>query len=158
MLGAAAAQVRDPLTPAEADQLRDTATHLDKRLELLLQFAAARLTQFDQIRTASPRPPGRDDQLYTLLRQYKLILPELDDAADDLSQQPNEYKVAKVLDTTIAGLQKLDTTLHKIQSASSPSDLANYRFALDDCLDVTSDSLQNAQNDRAQAGKPKTSR
>lgn len=150
---AAAAQARDPLTPAEGDQLRDTATQLDKRIGLLVQFAGARLTKFEQIRTASPRPPGRDPQLYELLRQYAAILPEMDDAADDLTQQPKQYKVAKVLDNAIVEIQKMDATLRHIQTDSSPADLANYHFELDNCLDVTSDSLQNAQQDRAQAGK-----
>lgn len=145
---------QDPLTRQEADQVRSTADKLDKRVPLLLQFAAARLARFEQIRTASPRPPGRDAELYTLLSQYKAILPEMDDAVDDLAQQPKQYKVAKVLDAAIASLQALTATLRQIQAASTPADLANYHFMLQDCLDVTGDSLQNAQQTRAQAGKP----
>ncbi|HUX65862.1 MAG TPA: hypothetical protein VMV31_00080 [Terriglobales bacterium] len=144
----------DPLTPQEADQVRSTADHLDKRVPLLLRFAADRLARFDQVRTASPRPPGRDPELYSLLTQYKAILPEADDAVDDLAQYPKQYKVAKVLDAAIASLQAMATTLRHLQTASTPADLANYHFMLQDCLDVTGDSLQNAQQTRAQAGKP----
>lgn len=144
----------DPLSRDEGDALRDTADKLDQRVKLLLQFATARITTFTTVRDASPRPPGRDDQLYGLLRQYRAILPEFDDAVDDMSSQPKQYKVAKVLDEAIAGLQALATTLQHIQASSTPADMANYHFILQDCVDTTSESLQNAQQARAQAGKP----
>ena len=153
----AQAALRDPLTPAEADQVRDTSSRLDKRVPLLLSFAAARLSQFEQVRTASPRPPGREQQMYALLREYAAILPEFDDAVDDLasgvinSDSPKHYNVGKVLTPGVASLLQLQAQLHQIQSQSSPSDLASYRFELENCLDVTADSLQNAQQDLAAA-------
>lgn len=157
----ALSQLRDPLTPAEADQVRNTAGNLDKRVPLLLQFAQERLTRFDQVRTASPRPPDRANQLYALLRQYKAILPELDDAVDDLAagdttseSAHRKYNVPKVLTPAIAALQKMQTLLQRLQTDSTPADLATYHFELQDCLDVTGDSLQNAQQDLAAAGKP----
>ena len=158
----AAAQLRDPLTPAEADQVRNTAGNMDKRVPLLLQFAQLRLDRFEQVRSASPRPPDRTAQLYALLRQYKAILPELDDAVDDLSSGETtsesahpKYNVPKVLTPAIAALQKMQSQLQHLQTDSTPADLATYHFELQDCLDATGDSLQNAQQDLAAAGKPK---
>lgn len=157
---AARAQFQDPLTPAEANQVRNTAGRLDQRVPLLLQFAELRLARFEQVSAASPRPPGRAAQLYAQLTQYKEIIPELDDAMDDLAQgaATSETKsgtrdAPKVLDAAITRLQALVARLRHIQAASTPADLATYHFMLDDCLDVTSDSLQNAQEDRARAGK-----
>lgn len=146
---ALALQVRDPLTAAEANQVRDTAGKLDKRVALLLSFAQLRLTRFDQVRTAAPPAPDRDNELYDLLRQYHAILPELDDAVDDLMDAgPKEYKIPKILDDLIKGENALLATLHRIQTASAPADLANYHFELQDCIDRTTDSLQNAEDDR----------
>jgi len=157
--GAARAQVRDPLTPSEAAQVRDTAGRPEKRLPLLLAFAEQRLTQFEQVRLATPRPPGRDAQLYALLRQYAAILPEYDDAAADLASgasatslsDQKKYNLPKILIPAVATLQSLQTMLQHIQTASSPSDLANYHFELQDCLDVTSDTLQDTQDELAPA-------
>ena len=146
--------MRDPLTPADAAQVRDTSVRLDKRIPLLLGFAEDRLTRFEQLRTATPRPPDRGAHLYALLRQYAEILPEADDAIGDLasgvtsSESPKKYNVPKALDPAIVQLQHLRAMLQQIRQASSPSDLANYHFELQNCLDVTSDSLQNAQQDR----------
>ncbi|MGH9393599.1 MAG: hypothetical protein ACRD1E_05470 [Terriglobales bacterium] len=146
------AQVRDPLTPQEADQVRDTAGHLDRRLPLLLGFAQLRLERFEQVRAASPRPPDRDTQLYALLMQFRGILPEFDNAVDDLLSAPaKQYKTAKILDQALTRLNALNAALHRIQSDSTPSDLATYHFALDSCLDVASDSLQNVE--AARTGK-----
>jgi hypothetical protein len=151
MVGAsAAAQARDPLTPQEAEQVRDTAGKLDKRVPLLLQFAGARLQQFEQVRTAVPGAADRADRLYALLRQYAAILPELDDAVDDLADSRDDkdgphYNVGKVLGKAITDLQQLQAQLQHIQANSAPADLASYHFELQNCLDATQDSLQNAQ-------------
>lgn len=159
----AAAQLRDPLTPAEADQVRNTAGNLDKRVPLLLHFAQQRLTRFEQIRTASPRPPDRAAQMYAQLRQYKAILPEFDDAVDDLSSGETtsesshaKYNVPKVLAPVIVALQQMQADLQRLRKDSTPADLATYHFELDDCLDATGDSLQNAEQDLAAARKPRT--
>ncbi|MGH9415399.1 MAG: hypothetical protein ACRD01_02115 [Terriglobales bacterium] len=143
------AQVRDPLTAAEANQVRDTADKLDKRVPLLLSFAQLRLTRFEQVRTAAPPAPDRDNELYDLLRQYHAILPELDDAVDDLvAAGPKQYKIPKVLEALIKGENALLASLQHIQTASAPADLANYHFELQDCVDRTTDSLQNAEDAR----------
>ncbi|HXE31779.1 MAG TPA: hypothetical protein VN515_08260 [Terriglobales bacterium] len=149
------AQSRDPLTPAEAGQVRDTAGKLDQRIPLLLKFAGERLARFEQIRQESPRPPGRDAQLYALLEEYKAILPEMDDAVSDAASglttsesDGKKFNLNKIVGDVIAADQGFATTLQHIQSASTPADLANYHFMLDDCLDVTADSLQNAKDSR----------
>ncbi|HXR97969.1 MAG TPA: hypothetical protein VN709_09015 [Terriglobales bacterium] len=148
-------QQRDPLTPVEADRIRDTAGSLDQRVAVLLQFAQARLTQFDKVRNASPRPPDRETKLYELLRQYNAILPEAEDALDDVlsgggtsatssDSAVKKYNVPKVLKATLASLSRLSADLQRIQSSSTPADLATYHFVLDDCLSITNDFLQDA--------------
>jgi hypothetical protein len=151
--------VHDPLTPAEADQVRDTAGKPEKRLPLLLSFAEQRLAAFEKLRAASPRPPQRDAQLYTLLREYALILPEFDDAASDFASGADatslsdrkKYNVPKILAPVLARLQQLQATLQHIQSDSSPTDLANYHFELQHCLDVTGDTIADIQDELSPA-------
>lgn len=149
--------VHDPLTTAEADQVRDTAGQPEKRLPLLLSFAEQRLATFEKLRTASPRPPQRDAQLYTLLREYALILPEFDDAASDFASGADatslsdrkKYNIPKLLTPVLASARKLQTTLQQIQSDSSSADLADYHFELQHCLDVTSDTIADLQDELA---------
>ncbi|MGH9488338.1 MAG: hypothetical protein ACRD04_12220 [Terriglobales bacterium] len=155
----AAAQIpgQDPLTPEEANQVRNTAGRLDKRIPLLLRFAEERLASFRKIRSGPPNAPGRSAQLYALLRQYRAILPELNDAMDDLSS-PGEpggpkYKIPKILPGVIEAQKQLVAELQQIRSNSPATDLATYHFELQDCLDATRDSLQDAEQDLAGASK-----
>jgi hypothetical protein len=148
----AVAQFYDPLTRAEADQVRHTAGHLDKRPALLLGFARDRLERFARLRAAAPPPPARRARLYSLLRQYHAILNEADDAVDDLVSARAQYRnTPKVLRQTVALELALQAQLQAIRAASTPADLASYHFELDDCLDLTADCLQNARDALARA-------
>jgi hypothetical protein len=46
-LGNLTAQKRDPLNEKEVDEMRESADWPDKRLELLVKFARARMTAID---------------------------------------------------------------------------------------------------------------
>lgn len=152
----AAAQFYDPLTRSEADQVRHTSGELNKRPPLLLHFARERLARFQRLRTASPPPPARNAQLYSLLRQYHAILSEADDAVDALFDARAQFKnTPKVLRQVVAEERAMQAELQAIRSASTPADLARYHFELDDCLDLTRDCLQNAGGYLAKlGGKP----
>lgn len=154
---AAQGQFYDPLTRAEADRVRHTSEELNKRPPLLLHFAHQRLDRFQRLRVASPPPPARGAQLYNLLRQYAAILQEADDSVDQLFHARAQYKTTpKVLRQVVAEESAMQAELHAIRSASSPADLARYHFELDNCLDLTADCLQNAQEDLARAGGKST--
>ena len=45
---------RDPLNDKEIDQMREAADYPDKRLELMINFARARMASIDQLR-ANPK-------------------------------------------------------------------------------------------------------
>lgn len=161
----ARAQVgRDPLNPVEADQITNAAGHLDQRIDLLLQFAHQRLTDFEQTRTMTPRPPDRANKLYELLREYEEILPEVDDNLDDLednrrtSEDSGKYNQAKILAHVIEAETEMRQMLQAIQTNSSASDLATYHFVLQDCFDATDDSLQGARQAQAHPAPKKGGR
>lgn len=149
---------QDPLTRPEADQIRGTAGKPDKRLDLLLQFAQDRLNHFQSEQQANDF--DRSSQLHQSLKDYSAILGELDDNVDELvaghvtsEMQGKIPKPEKPLQNVIATETKMLASLQKIQSTSSPADLAIYRYELDDCLDGTRDSLKNAQQGLIEAKK-----
>lgn len=156
----AVAQVgRDPLTPSEADQLRDTADNPAKRIKLLLDFAADRLTRFQQTRAGAA--PDRQDAMYRLLREYDGIIAELDDNIDEwmsghvTGEMSGPPKLEKPLQEMMAAEQGFIAQLTKIQSSSAAGDLATYHFQLSDDLDDTRDSLQGAREHLAELAKRK---
>ncbi|MGH9541776.1 MAG: hypothetical protein ACRD2H_07820 [Terriglobales bacterium] len=158
--GRAAGQVgRDPLTSSEADQLRDTADNPAKRVKLLLDFAADRLTRFQQTRAGAA--PDRQDAMYRLLREYDGIIAELDDNIDEwmsghvTGEMSGPPKLEKPLQAMMAAEQGFIGQLTKIQSSSSAADLATYHFQLSDDLDDTRDSLQGARENLADLAKQK---
>lgn len=155
-----AAQVnRDPLTAEEADELRDTAADPDKRVKLLLSFAADRLARFEQARAGAM--PDRQPVMYRLLREYGAIIGELDDNLDEwmsgrvTGEMQAKPKLEKPLQQVVAAEQGFVATLAKIQSASSPADLATYHFELSDVVDDTNQSLQGVHDDLATLQKRK---
>ena len=55
---------RDPLTPLEVDQLRDTAMEPDLRLKLYVKFARVRLASLEQVRS-DPKATNRSQDALT---------------------------------------------------------------------------------------------
>lgn len=151
---AAAAQVlRDPLTASEADQMRATAAEPDKRVKLLLGFARDRLDRFAQARAGEM--PDRRGVMYRMLREYDAILSELNDNLDDwmsgrvTGEMAGPLKLHKPLEQVIAAEREYLAALQKIPAASSPGDLASYRFELGDATDDTTDAISTARSDLA---------
>lgn len=147
------AQQPDPLTSDESDQVRNTADRLDKRVELLLGFAQQRLDRFQALHAG--HDIDRESLMHSMLEQYSAILRETEDNVDDLvagkvtGEMSKPVKPAKPLAKFIATEKLLLASLQQIQSASTAVDLANYRFELDDALDITKESLDDAQKDLA---------
>lgn len=155
----AAQLARDPLSPAEADQLRDAAGNPEKRVSLLLGFAQDRLTRFEQSRAGAA--PDRQATMYRMLQEFDGILSELDDNLDEwmgghvTSEMPAKPKLEKPLDAVIAADRGFLAQLAKIQSSSAAADLASYHFELSDVTDDTRQNLQDAQDDAADLAKRK---
>lgn len=154
---AAVAQLgRDPLTRPEADQIREAADNPGKRIALFLQFAQARLDQFQTEQKGNNF--DRAERMHQALQDYSGILEELDDNADELvaghvtgEMQGKIPKAEKPLQSIIDAENKMLASLQKIQTTSTPADLSIYRYELADCLDATRDSLKNAQQGMVQA-------
>lgn len=149
---------RDPLTHREANQLRKAAGDPGKRIALLLRDAGRRLGEFEQFRHSHGE--GRRPRMYRMLRQYRLIISELDDNVDQMTSGRKtsfmgKRKPAKPLRRVMKAENGFLSELLHIRSASSPADLASYHFELSNCVDRTRESLSNTRDDLREAQKPR---
>jgi hypothetical protein len=137
----AAAQQRDFLTPAEADQLREVQEP-NERLKLYSKWALLRLDQIESM--IAGNKPGRATFIHDLLEDYGRIVEAMDAVADDALRR----KLS--LDVGIAALtvseKDMMNRLQKIRD-SKPKDLARYEFVLTDAIESTQDSLELNQAD-----------
>jgi len=138
---ASVAAERDFLTAAEVTQLRDNQQP-DARLKLYLGFASERLAQVQQL-LAKDRP-GRSARIHELLEEYTKILDAMADLTDDALRRrlPLETGIKSMEE----GLKQLQAVLTKIEE-SEPRDIALYRFALEQAIMATDDSLELARED-----------
>src|SRR5499427_3259279 len=84
----AAARRRDPLTEAEADQLRQAALEPYKRLQLYIKFTNARLTSIDQTVADPNQAAGRGRKIHDLLEDFTALLDEINDNLDMYQGRP----------------------------------------------------------------------
>src|SRR5258707_13922352 len=78
----ASARKRDPLTEAEADQLREVAMEPYKRIKLLIKFTEARLASIDQVRVDPKLGNDRGRQIHDLLEDFTNLVDEINDNLD----------------------------------------------------------------------------
>ncbi|HEY6970461.1 MAG TPA: hypothetical protein VJA94_14735 [Candidatus Angelobacter sp.] len=141
----AAARKRDPLTDAEADQLREVALEPQKRLKLYIKFAEARLVAIDQLRSDPKFSDGRGKKIHDLLEDFTAILDEINDNLDTYEGRPldkNDRKdFHKGLKDVIEASDKFDLKLRTLKSASETDPQAkkeslDYGFALADAQEA----------------------
>ena len=78
----AAARKRDPLTDAEADQLRDARLEPQKRLKLFIRFTDERLDTLDQLRSDPKQIQGRGAKIHDLLEDFTSLMDEISSNLD----------------------------------------------------------------------------
>ena len=86
---AAGAKRRDPLTEAEADQLREVAMEPYKRIKLLIKFTEARLVAIDQVRVDPKLGSERGKQIHDLLEDFTNLMDEINDNLDQYEGAPH---------------------------------------------------------------------
>src|SRR5205807_4390136 len=85
---AASARRRDPLTEAEADQLREVAMEPYRRIKLMIKFTEARLVAIDQIRVDPKLAAAHGKQIHDLLEDFTSIMDEINDNLDQYEARP----------------------------------------------------------------------
>ncbi len=147
---AATAQVhrRDPLTSPETDALREVSMEPDKKLPLYVKYARARLASIEQLRTDPHAVVGRGRQIYDLLRDFKVIMDEMDRNLDSFANQKLDFR--KALRQIVQADGEFQATLGKLkESAKDPANAAEareYEFAVLDASDAVDGNLDNAKD------------
>jgi hypothetical protein len=151
---AASARRRDPLTEAEADQLREVATEPYKRLKLLIKFTEARLVAIDQVRVDPKLAQGRGKQVHDLLEDFTALMDEINDNLDQYQARPlnkdDRKDFKKGLKELIEADERFDLKLRTLQSAAQTDpemkkDYPDFRFVLQDAQDALKSNADMAR-------------
>ncbi len=153
---------RDPLTPVEADKLRDTAMEPNHRLKLYVEFARVRITSIDQLLTDN-KTKDRSTQLHDLLQDFSTLSDEIDDNVDTYASE--QWDIRKSLKLVIEGDAEFQLKLRKLADFTADphnsADADSYKFALQDAMESLNASADDArktmqeQNTLAKANKLK---
>jgi hypothetical protein len=140
----AAAKRRDPLTEAEADQLRQVAMEPYNRIKLMIKFTEARLTSIDQLRLDPKQAADRGKQIHDLLEDFASLMDEINDNLDQYEGRPLDKDTVKQyhkgLKELIDADARFDQRLTALKSASETDPITkkeapDFRFVLQDAMD-----------------------
>jgi hypothetical protein len=141
---AASAKRRDPLTEAEADQLREVAMEPYKRIQLMIKFTEARLTSIDHVRLDPKQAADRGKQVHDLLEDFTSLMDEINDNLDQYEARPLDKETVKQyhkgLKELIDADARFDVRLKNLKSATETDPITkkeapDFRFVLQDAMD-----------------------
>jgi hypothetical protein len=150
----ASAKRRDPLSEAEADQVRQAALEPYKRLKLFIKFSDARLESIDQMRTDPKQADGRGRKIHDLLEDFTALMDEVNDNLDQYQGRPlskdDRKDFHKGLKEVIEACDKWETHLKALQTAAetdpqTQKESQDYRFVLQDAQDAVKSSAEVAR-------------
>lgn len=133
---------RDPLTPPEIDQIRDTSWEPRQRLGLYVQFARTRLVKLEQMRSDS-KTTNRARQTHDLLDDFQLLYDELNDNIDTYVERKDDIR--KPLKLIIEADTEFQAKLRalKDQAGVKPEEFQQYEFVLSNVLDTVDSSADD---------------
>ena len=150
----AAARKRDPLTDAEADQLREVAMEPYKRIKLMIKFTEARLVAIDQVRVDPKLAADRGKQIHDLLEDFTSLVDEINDNLDQYEGRPLDKDQVKQyhkgLKELIEADERFDLRLRTLQSAAETDPITkreapDFRFVLQDARDALKSNADMAR-------------
>ena len=123
------------LTPAEADQLRDTAMEPDQRLKLFVKFTRARLASLEQMRS-DPKVTDRGKQTHDQLEEFLALYDELNDNVDTYAGRKNDIR--KPLKAVIEADTEFQAKLRALKDAAGiqEHEAKEYEFVLSNAIDA----------------------
>ena len=154
---AEAERKRDPLTPVEIDQLRDTAMEPDLRIKLYVKFARARLASLDAKRN-DPKVADRGQATHDGLEDFLAVYDELNDNIDMYVDRKEDIR--KPLKVVIEADTEFQAKLRALDSAAgtSPEEKKEYQFVLSniiETLDSSADDHRKLMEEQEEAAKHK---
>jgi hypothetical protein len=131
---------RDPLTPLEVDQLRDTAMDPDLRLKLYVTFARARLVALEQARS-DPKTTDRGLATHDGLQDFLDVYDELNDNIDTYVGRKSDLR--KILKIVIDGDTEFQAKLRALRDDANAKkeEKEQYEFLLSNALDTLDSSV-----------------
>jgi chromosome segregation ATPase len=131
---------RDPLTPLEADQLRDAAQEPIDRLKLYIEFARTRLASLEQMR-ADPKVTDRAQQTHDRLQDFLDVYDEMNDNIDTFVGRKSDLR--KPLKAVIEADTEFQAKLRALKSSldANKDDAKQYDFLLTSVLETVDSSL-----------------
>ncbi len=151
---AASARGRDPLTEAEADQLRDVAQEPYKRLKLYIKFTQSRLDSIEQLRADPKQADGRGRKIHDLLEDFTALLDEVNNNLDAYEGRPmtkdDRKDFHKGLKEVIAACDTWDAKMKALKSAmetdpQTMKDSQDFSFAFQDAQDALKSTADMAR-------------
>src|SRR5256886_17383663 len=139
---ASAAPRHDPLTPAEIDQLRDTAQEPDQRLKLYVKFVRARLAGVERLRS-DPKVTDRGQETHDRLQDFLDLYDELNDNIDTYADRKADLR--KVLKPIIAADTGFEAQLRALEDSATASKNGPSHYGL--LLTETIDKLGHNDQD-----------
>lgn len=148
----ASAKRRDPLTEAEADQLREVAMEPLKRLQLYVKFAEVRLVDIEKLRNDPKEAQGRGQRVHDLLEDFTSILDEINDNLDQYQARPLDKDLKKefrkglkeVLEAGARWQEKLATLKASANEPRSQKEYIDFRYVLQDADEALKSTLDIA--------------
>ena len=154
VIPASSQRSRDPLSEAEADQLRELRQEPMKRLRLMVKFARTRLETAEQLR-ANPNLPDAPKQIRTALEDFTNIVDEMDDNVDMFKSDDIRKPLKEIVEADTDFQLKLRT----LKEGTPEKQRVEYSFALDTAIDSVNASADTAramlQDQLAKRGKVK---
>jgi len=137
------AQHRDPLNDKEIDEMREAADDPNKRLELMVTFARARITAIDQLQADTKNARNRPAQIHDLLQDFTALLDETEDNIEVYSSHKTDMR--KGLKLLIEATSEWQLKLRTLKEKSPPEELEQYSFVLANAVDAVKDSAEDAR-------------
>ena len=145
--GAAQRLRHDPLTEAEADEMREVAREPDKRLKLVIKFAQARLQAIEQLRGDPKMAEGRGKQIHDLLKDFTELVDEIGDNEDMYARQKADISkpVALVIIADSDFQLKLRALKAQAADPKNAKEAKEYEFVLQDAIEAVDSNEKDSR-------------
>lgn len=161
----AAARKRDPLTDAEADQLREMRMEPLGRLKLYIKFTDARLDKIDELRSDPKQAQGRPAKIHDLLEDFSSLIDEVNNNLDTYETQAMDKdqrkQFRKALKEVVAAGDRWNERLKTLRNAiqmdpQTKTESQGYAFVLQDAEETLKSTLEVAReyNEEKDVDKP----
>lgn len=133
---------RDPLTPAEIDEIRDTAQEPEQRLKFYVKFARARMDLVQQV-SSDAKVTDKPNAMRTRLQDFLDLYDELDENADTFADRKNDIR--KALKVVLEADTEFQSKLRALKdsAAAKPDDARQYEFLLSNAIEAVDEGAKD---------------